>query len=266
MFGKILGGFFGYWVGGLFGALIGIWVGNSFDKGVSGVRVHRVGGADRQRIQRHFFTSLFSVMGALAKADGQVTDTEIRFARDVMTQMQLDESSRQEAIELFSKGKQPDFPLEQTLEQFRQDCGQYRDLIRMFIEILMHVGYADGELHSGERRLLNHIRIRLEFSELEFQQIEALVKNARHFGSGGQQGRHGAQVSPGQMLNEAYEIIGVTRESTDAQIKKAYRRLMSQHHPDKLVSKGLPEEMLKLATAKTQEIQKAYELIKDSRG
>ena len=64
---------------------------------------------------------------------------------------------------------------------------------------------------------------------------------------------------------EAYEMLGVSKNASDADVKKAYRRLMNQHHPDKLVAKGLPEEMIKLANEKTQQIKEAYERIKKSR-
>ena len=67
------------------------------------------------------------------------------------------------------------------------------------------------------------------------------------------------------MIGAAYKVLGVNETCSDTELKKAYRRLMSQHHPDKLVSKGLPEEMMKLATEKTQEIKNAYERIKQFR-
>jgi len=72
--------------------------------------------------------------------------------------------------------------------------------------------------------------------------------------------------SPQDELATSYKLLGVTDNSTPQQIKKAYRQLMSQHHPDKLVAKGLPNEMIKLATEKTQRIQKAYEIVCRSRG
>ena len=74
----------------------------------------------------------------------------------------------------------------------------------------------------------------------------------------------GASANDSLTLSQAYKILGVSKNSSEAEIKKAYRRLMSQHHPDKLVSKGLPDEMIQLATEKTQEIRKAYDLIKKS--
>jgi DnaJ like chaperone protein len=67
-------------------------------------------------------------------------------------------------------------------------------------------------------------------------------------------------------LDDAYKILGVKTADDDKSIKKAYRKLMSEHHPDKLVSKGLPKQALELAKNKTQDIQSAYELIKEKRG
>ncbi|MGJ8687769.1 MAG: DnaJ domain-containing protein, partial [Spongiibacteraceae bacterium] len=72
-------------------------------------------------------------------------------------------------------------------------------------------------------------------------------------------------LSPAQALQDAYKAIGVEETASDAELKKAYRRLMSEHHPDKLIAKGVPEDMIKMATEKSQEIQAAYEMIKKSR-
>ena len=77
----------------------------------------------------------------------------------------------------------------------------------------------------------------------------------------------GAQVQPTEaQLSSAYALLNVAEDASDAEIKKAYRRLLSQHHPDKLVAKGLPEEMMKMAAEKTHQIRKAYEIIREQRG
>ena len=123
--------------------------------------------------------------------------------------------------------------------------------------------YADGNVHPAEHQVLEKVRLTLGFSRAEFQHIEALVRNARHFGGGGFEQE--PPISAKAALQEAYEILGVDAGASDAEVKKAYRRLMNQHHPDKLVSKGLPEEMIRLATEKTQEIKQAYELVKKNR-
>ncbi|MFQ5643900.1 MAG: co-chaperone DjlA, partial [Thiogranum sp.] len=261
--GKFLGGTFGYLLAGPLGALIGAALGHNFDKGLGSNLGGQFKPGAQERVQTAFFTTLFSVMGHLAKADGRVSRDEIELARDVMRRMNLNEQMREAAIGLFNQGKQPDFPLRDVLFQFRRECHRRRNLMQMFVEILMHAAHADGALDSAEREVLEQVRQVLGFSAREFQHIEALVRNARHFGGGGFGGDAG--VSPGASLHEAYEILGVDETASDAEVKKAYRRLMNQHHPDKLVAKGLPEEMIRLATEKTQEIKRAYDLVKESR-
>lgn len=261
--GKLLGGTFGFMLAGPLGALIGVALGHNFDKGLAGSLRDQFEPGAQERVQTAFFTALFSVMGHLAKADGRVSELEIDLARDVMRRMNLNKDMRETAIRLFNQGKQADFPLNDVLLQFRTECHRRRHLMQMFAEILMHAAYADGEVHKGERSVLEQVRQQLGFSTLQFRHIEALVRNARHFGGGGF--AEEPPVSPEATLREAYEILGVQEGASDAEVKKAYRRLMNQHHPDKLVSKGLPEEMIKLATEKTQEIKKAYEMVKKAR-
>jgi DnaJ like chaperone protein len=261
--GKLLGGAFGYMLAGPLGAMLGVALGHKFDRGLGETLKDQFDPGAQERVQTAFFTALFSVMGNLAKADGRVSEDEIELARSVMTRMNLNQEMREAAIHLFNQGKQADFPLDDVLAQFRQECHRRRNLMQMFVEILLHAAYADGTLHDAERGVLEHVRRQLGFSSLEFRHIEALVRNARHFGGGGF--AQEPPVSPQASLREAYEILGVEKSASDAEVKKAYRRLMNQHHPDKLVSKGLPEEMIKLATEKTQEIKNAYELIKESR-
>ena len=261
--GKLLGGTFGYLLAGPLGALIGAALGHNFDKGLGRTLREQFEPGAQERVQTAFFTTLFSIMGHLAKADGRVTEHEIELARDVMQRMNLGEDMRRTAINLFNQGKQPEFSLDTVLRQFRSECHRRRNLMRMFVEILMHAAYADGNVHPAEHAVLEQVRIGLGFSRQEFNHIEALVRNAQHFGGGGF--NEGAKVSPQAALREAYEILCVEEGESDATIKKAYRRLMNQHHPDKLVAKGLPEEMLKMATEKTQEIKQAYELVKSKR-
>jgi DnaJ like chaperone protein len=262
--GKLLGGTFGYLLAGPLGALIGAALGHNFDKGLGASLRGQFEPGAQERVQTAFFTALFSVMGHLAKADGRVSEDEIALARNVMQRMNLNEMMRQTAMRLFSEGKQPDFVLDDVLNQFRVECHRRRNVMQMFVEILMHAAYADGNLHPAEHQVLEKVRLALGFSRQEYQHIEALVRNARHFGGGGFDREPPATGKAS--LSEAYEILGVSKTASDAEVKKAYRRLMNQHHPDKLVSRGLPEEMIKLATEKTQEIKQAYELVKQSRG
>lgn len=262
--GKLVGGAFGFMLGGPLGALLGVALGHNFDKGLKALP-HAEGFAsgDRERVQLAFFTATFAVMGRVAKADGRVSPEEIRMAEAVMTEMALDEPRRKAAINLFNEGKSPGFDLDGVLEQFRRECHGRSTLIGMFIEIQLQAAYADGSLDPQEDRLLRDICKRLGVSELDYRRLERMVR-AQRGASAGAGGSSGSR--PRATLDDAYAVIGVTPEASDAEVKRAYRRLLSQHHPDKLVSKGLPEEMMKVATAKTREIRQAYERIREARG
>ncbi len=272
--GKLVGGAFGFMLGGPLGAVLGAALGHSFDRGLVGLPApdeEPLGDGDRERVQTAFFTATFAVLGSVAKADGKVTRDEIRLAETVMAEMNLAPDMRRAAIRLFDQGKAPDFPLTDVLAQFRAECRGRTTLIRLFLEIQLQAAYADGQLHPAEEKLLHGICDQLGFSRAMFAQIERLIRAERQFRGRADDGRRaggrGAGVDTGRpSLSQAYELLGVKRDASDAEIKRAYRRLLSQHHPDKLVSKGLPEEMMKIATQKTHEIRQAYERIREARG
>ena len=133
----------------------------------------------------------------------------------------------------------------------------------MFIEILIATVLADGVVHKFERDKLHYIGKQVGFPPFVIDQLIQMVQAQQQFAY---EQYTGPRAAPKPSLNDAYTVLGVSETASDDEIKKAYRRLMNQHHPDKLVSKGLPEEMMKLATEKTQEIKKAYEQIKAARG
>jgi DnaJ like chaperone protein len=261
--GKLAGGAFGFMVGGPIGALLGAVLGHNLDKGIKGLSAdERFAPGDQERVQTAFFTTTFSVMGAIAKADGRVSPDEIALARSVMAEMDLSEEMRRTAINLFNQGKAAGFPLDGVLEQFRAECHRRNTLIQMFIEIQLQAAYADGSLHKGEEQMLLHICKRLGIPEFAFRRLEKMIRAERHFGGGRR-----AEAGPARpSLQDAYAMLNVPSDASDAEVKNAYRRLLSQHHPDKLVSKGLPEEMMKVATQKTHEIRQAYERVKEARG
>ncbi len=260
--GKVIGGAFGFLMGGPLGAILGASVGHQFDESLKHVEGESFNPGDQHRVQMAFFTATFSVMGHMAKADGQVTKAEINLASRVMDQLALSGEMRQTAINLFDQGKSAGFPLADVLEQFRRECHRRRNLIRMFMEIQIQAAYADGSLDRAEEQILYQICEHLGLSRFEYEAIKLQFQAQQRFYS--QQQRYGQQQA-GNQLDDAYAVLGVARTATDAEVKKAYRRLMSQHHPDKLVAKGLPEEMMTIAKEKTQQIRKAYELVKESR-
>lgn len=272
--GKLLGGAFGYVLGGPIGALLGAVLGHNFDKGVVR-RAEEVGPSEpgaQERVQTAFFTATFSVMGHLAKADGRVSEREIAIAEALMGQMDLSPELRRMAMRLFEEGKGPRFQLDPVLDQLRAEAHRRKTLLQMFLEIQLQAAYADGHLDPVEERILLHICDRLGISRALFRGLDELVRLQHRFAEAGA-GAAGAGAGPrrpepqrGPSLADAYAVLGVSAKATDDEVTRAYRRLLSQHHPDKLVAKGLPEEMMKLAAQKTHEIRQAYELIRAARG
>ncbi|WP_430463005.1 co-chaperone DjlA [Thalassolituus sp. LLYu03] len=264
-FGKIVGAFLGLASGGPFGLLVGAFAGHLLDQALGKILLGPDAAATPNKqgqVQQVFFRATFRVMGRLAKADGRVSEEEINAASNIMEQMGLNDSQRQNAIRFFTEGKHPDLDLMPDLNLLRNLFAQRAGLAQMFIEIQLMVAYADGRLSLEERRLLDKICKALGISAFQFEWINGRVQAAMS-GAGK---RHGGGQSQETQLRNAYAVLGVKADTGDDELKKAYRKLMSQHHPDKLVAKGLPEEMMKLAKEKTQEIQTAYDLIRKSRG
>ena len=251
----VLGGAFGFILGGPLGAMLGVAFAGNLSKGKSNFggfgQAHHLG--DQQRVQAAFFSSLFSVMGYIAKVDGKVSKSEILLAQQVMQHMQLADDMQKVAKELFNQGKQDSFNLDEVLEQFRLESHRRTHLVRMFLEIQIQAAYADGVLDDIEHDALKYIAQKLHFSLHELENLIQQFAVTSH---------HANKLT----VDDAYVILGADKSLTDKELKRTYRRLLAQHHPDKLVAKGLPEEMMTIAKEKTQENISAYELIKNQRG
>ena len=296
--GKMIGALAGFSLGGPFGAVLGAIAGHTFDRGLTS---NVTGGATwrgnswsrsllegavwhRRRqsealpegnIQTVFFRATFLVMGRIAKSDGRVSDEEIGLAQSLMDQLQLSPNMKKHAIELFSQGKQLDFDLEPTLNQFHSLSGRGTSLIQMFMEIQCQAAFADGYLHKSELQLINQMADLLHYPKRNLEQIilrcnafygsDQRSWNDRGSAGGDRVSGDSTATEAEDVLAQAYDILGVNDAISNVELKRAYRRLMSQHHPDKLVAKGLPEEMMVLATEKTQQISTAFELIRQSR-
>ncbi len=268
--GKLIVGLLGMLIGGPIGLAVGVLIGHFLDRGVERVqsfnpfRPYRPG--EREEVQDALFSAVFSIMGHLAKADGRVSEQEIGQAEAIMSRMQLNDEQRRRAQEAFRQGKDDDFPLDQTVAEFRQRIRRRRHLVVVFLELLLQTALADGELHAEEERILFRVAAGLGVPESQFRQILNMVLAQARFGGAGAGGAGGAAGTSRPSLSEAYQVLGVSEEASDQEVKKAYRRLMSEHHPDKLAARGVPDEMIRVSTEKTAEISKAYDMIKEARG
>jgi len=236
-------------LGGVRGLLLGTalgWAVNWMLRQAMGSRIALV--------QAQFLESTFTVMGALCKADGVVTRDEIEVAETVLTRLHLSGEHREAAKAAFNRGKAPEFDLDAEVRKFASVAHGNRPLLLTFLQIQCATIAADGDVHRAEHEMLVRVARLLGLSERDVAQLEALLRTA----TGG--------PSPQRKLDDAYTALGLSPSATDSQIKQAYRRLMSQNHPDKLAGKGLPESMREMAEERTREISIAYNLLKEARG
>ena len=295
--GKLLGFVFGFLLLKLPGAILGLIAGHMFDKGMSN-DFSRSGGfgrffADNERLQSSaiFFHALFACLGHIAKADGAVTQSEINVALKLMDDMQLNENDRREAQQAFREGKDPQFPLEHILKDLKHDLHGQRIILQAFLEMLIEASFADGQLSVSEVEVLDKVAIGLGFghkdldrlirkfeAELRFRQRQDAFSQARDEArsraqeqanawrdKAQQQYTRAPQYSDKQRLTDAYRILNVAPTADEKTLKRAYKKAMNEHHPDKLIAKGLPNQAMELAKVKAQDIQAAYELIKSTR-
>lgn len=253
--GKVIGGVIGLMRGGFTGLVLGVFVGHLVDRFLAGL-----GGATRTRDA--FFGAMFSTLGHINKADGRVTRAEIEAAEELMRRMQLSEAERQRAIEHFNEGKQPGFDLLETLREFARHSMLRHELRIMFVELLLDAAVSDGALTQAEQAILVQA---CQALHIPADMFNAMLR-ARQTGG---QSAHGGQrraAAQGPSLQASYATLGLQPEASDQDVKRAYRKLVSKYHPDKLVSQGLPDEMMEVSKRRVREINAAYDTIKASRG
>ncbi|WP_105213293.1 co-chaperone DjlA [Pseudoalteromonas sp. T1lg22] len=275
MWGKVLGAFFGFMFGRFFGLFLGLFIGHLFDKSLKQNfdNAGGVGGffnndevSERQAL---FFSSCFAVMGHIAKSNGRVNELHIRAATAFMEEMGLTGEDKREAQLAFNTGKADGFAMNATLREFREHFAGRFDLIQLFLEIQIQMAFSDGHLAAQEKTLLEQVAKGLGVSKTHFSfilkryQAEfAFRQQQQKFHQQHQQQRASGGASSGMSRAQALHILGLEEGADPSTVKKAYRKLMAQHHPDKLVSQGLPEHMMRLAQKKSQDIQAAYEYLK----
>ncbi|MEI5639387.1 MULTISPECIES: co-chaperone DjlA [unclassified Pseudoalteromonas] len=275
MWGKLLGTIFGFLFGRWLGAILGFYLGHLFDRGLK-QDFDKVGGfqgfmkgEDLHERQALFFSSCFAVMGHIAKSNGRVSEIHIQAASAFMTEMGLEGEERREAQRAFNAGKAADFSIKEAVGDFKEAFARRYDLRQLFLEIQIQMAFCDGHVSDAEKTLLKQVAKSLGFAETHFlfllkrYQAEFEFRRSNATGQGQRHsGQRQAAADPGLSRTQALAVLGLSEGASEREIKKAYRKLMAQHHPDKLVSQGLPEHMMEVAKRKSQDIQSAYEYLK----
>lgn len=212
-------------------------------------------------VQSQFLETTFSVVGALCKADGVVTRDEIQVTEQWFDRLHLTPQQREAAKAAFRRGKSPDFDLDAEVDRFVQVARGRHVLLQLFLQVQLLVVAADGQVHPAEHAMLVRVARRLGLTERDVAQLEALLRAA----SAGPVGDR-AGPPPQQRLDDAYTALGVDPSASVSEIKRAYRKLMLEIHPDKLAARGYPESMRQVAEERAREVNAAYALIRQARG
>lgn len=248
--GALLGALFGGFAGLIIGGLIGY---------AAGFVVRQLVVGSLRVAQSQLIDSTFAIMGALCKADNVVTRDEINAVERIFGMLKLHGELREQAKTAFNRGKQSGFDLDAAVDNFAQISRGRGPLVQLFLQLQCMAVAADGRVDPSEHAMLVRIAMRLGLTEADVSQLEALLRAAM--------GGPSATGGPPQedRLGDAYAALGITADAKPAEIKRAYRKLISQNHPDKLAARGLPESMRPVAEERSRELNAAYDLIKSAR-
>lgn len=264
--GKIVGGLVGLLLlRHPLGIVLGMLAGHLFDNGTFTLRQ-----SPRRRVAQSFFDLLFAFVGALAKADGRVSEREIAATEQLMQRLGLDVAQRHEAIRRFNAGKTPGFDVDRVIADLRLWCLGRRDHAYVLIDVVLDVVFADGG-GTERQQLLRRLCAALNVQEQEVAVLAAMKGHAWDAQSWTWAQGRGPGPGPGaappprpQGGADPYAVLGVARDSDERSIKRAWRKLMSEHHPDKLGD--VPAALRERAEQRARDINTAYERIRSERG
>lgn len=246
LLGALFGGTVGFMLGGPLGMIIGGALGSQ-----TSAQVVRTGarGPGVQDTRTAFLVAVISLAAKVSKADGHVSEAEIRtfdaFLRD---HLRMSPEDRRMAGRIFDEARDSPIPAGDFARQVRGVMGQAPDRLRLIVTLLLQIAHADGRMHQAEDEMIRGIARDLGLADRDYQECRALFAPVQ------------------DSLETAYEALGVAPDATDDEVKKAYRRLAREYHPDILQGKGMPEEFLQSGKEMLQKINAAYDRIKKDRG
>ncbi|MBW2260197.1 MAG: co-chaperone DjlA [Deltaproteobacteria bacterium] len=243
-FGKLAFGYMGLMVGGPLGAVAGAALGHHLLDKQAGQTGGRLTFMKAEQTQAAYFVSMFSILGKLAKIDGVVTKAEIAVIEDFINQLNMTETEKEFARKVFNEAKDSEYSIGDFAAQFYQISGGQQSVLISYLDVLFRIAAADNRLHPAEESALNRVKEIFHISDQQFNNIKAVYFKD---------------------VDGYYQVLNCTPDSTDRELKTNYKKLVKDFHPDTIVSKGLPEEFTEFATRRFQEIQEAYDTIRQER-
>ena len=229
VWGKIAGIAAGYALGGVPGALLG------------GLAGHFA--LDRMNDRQIVFTiALISLAAKMTRADGMVSPIEVQAVQNML---RVPESEHANMARVFNLAQEDVAGFDSYARQVADIYADSPQVLEDVLDVLFYIAYADGHLHPAENQFLEIVAGIFHVGESDFKRLQA---------------RHDAHVQ------DPYAILGVTRHTADAGVRAAWLQAVRDNHPDQLQARGLPPEMMHIATDRMAAINDAWETIRKERG
>ena len=235
IWGSLIGGMVGFSLGGPFGMLLGSLIGGKISRARSGRTGNFGAFAQPQQI---FALSLIVLSAKLSKADGQVSKEELIAVKD---KLKIPENEIDQVGKIFNKAKEESAGYEPYAQQIAQIYRGNINVLEEVINILFYIAEADGNVSNAELKMIEHISQIFGLTEVQFNSIKESRKSSD-------------KLNPYVVLeshpDDAIEII-----------RKRYLKLSKEHHPDLLMSKGVPQEVIDESKAKMRAINSAWDQV-----
>lgn len=245
IWGKIIGGTLGFALGGPLGALLGVAVSHALGSSATQTAPGGARSTSPEVMQVAFTVAVIALAAKLAKADGRVTSDEVATLKRIFP---IPAHAESQVGAIFKAARQDSKGFEPYAHQVATLLGNNKPVLEDLLGALLMIALADGVYHPTERKYIAEIGRIFGLDAEDVRRIEStfIVQDTT------------ADIDP-------YEIIGIEATASDAEVRSAYRRLIRENHPDKLMSQGLPKEFIEVANRKAAEINTAYDRIKAER-